>query len=410
MSRRTALITAAVTLLIAVVLFWVVGKRGKSQAADEEKHDPNIVELKAQALRNAGVFTEAAREEEIVENIKITGVVSPDESRVAHILPLSKGIVEDVYVQLGSHVKKDAPLLQYDNIELGEIAGEHNSLHAQRQRDEAQLEVARKSVQRAENLIRVEAISPREYELRKAELQQAQAAVDSTQANISRTEEKLHRFGLSERQVNALQDTGTVGPHRTASHNMLRAPFEGVITKFDVSRGESVDSQKELFTIVDTSRVWIMADVYEKDIALISKSGRCEAKVASYPEETFVGTIDYLSDALDPQTRTAKLRCVVPNLDGRLKIEMFAEVLVSTKKTQTVLTIPAAAIQEIEGKKVIFVALGGDRFEKREVELGQSGGERVQVISGIKPGEMVVSAGSFHLKSAALRDQIGEDE
>ena len=412
MSRRNAIVIA-VAVVVVVLLWWGIKGRSKSSAAEEKENaNPNVVELKPEAIKNAGITVEPAKEEEIVENIKVTGVVSPDESRVAHILPLSKGVVEDLYVQLGTRVKKGDSLLVYDNVELGEVASEHSSFHAQLNRDRAQLAVATKAVQRAENLIRVEAISTREFELRQAEKQQAEAAVESTQANIARAEEKLHRFGLSEAQVNAIRDTGMNGrEHRTASHNLLKAPFDGVITKFDVSRGEAVDQQKELFTIVDTSRVWVLADVYEKDIAAISKSGPCEVKVASYPDEKFAGTIEYLSDALDPQTRTAKLRCVVPNQDGRLKLEMFAEVVVSTKKSATLLTVSSAGIQEINGQKVVFIALGDNvRFEKREVEIGQTADKRTQVLSGLKAGEKVVANGSFHVKSAFLREEIGEGE
>lgn len=412
MNRRNAII-AGVALVALVLLWWSTRGRSKAPAAAEKENaSPNVVELKPDVIKNAGITIEPAREEQIVEKIKVTGVVSPDESRVAHILPLSKGVVNELHVQLGTRVKKGDTLLVYDNVELGEVAGEHSSLHAQLQRDRAQLAVATKAVQRAENLIRVEAISTREFELRQAEKQQAEAAVESTKANIARAEEKLHRFGLSEAQVNALRDTGLNGrEHRTASHNLLKAPFDGVITKFDVSRGEAVDQQKELFTIVDTSRVWVLADVYEKDIAAIGKSGPCEVRVSSYPDEKFIGTIEYLSDALDPQTRTAKLRCVVSNQDGRLKLEMFAEVIVPTKKSATVLTVPSAGIQEIDGKKVVFIALGDHaRFVKREVEIGQVTDERTQVLSGVNPGDQVVAQGSFHLKSAFMRAEIGEGE
>ena len=340
--------------------------------------------------------------------IKATGVVSPDETRVAHIFPLAQGIAEKPYVRLGDHVTAGQALLLYDNIELGETVGEHLSLHGEVDKEKAQLQVARKSVERANTLIAVEAISPRDFELRKAEELQAEAAVQSKEAELARSEEKLHRFGLTEEQVQRLRVAGE--GHRTASHNTLRAPFAGVITKYDVSQGESVARDKELFTLVDTSSVWVLGDIYEKDLGRIPGHGDCLVTVSSYPNERFRGRITYLGDFLDPSSRTAKLRCVVPNKDGRLKLEMFADVFIPTTSGTTASVVPGAAIQDIDGKPVVFVQRDATHFERREVTLGERGEQETQILTDIRPGEKVVTAGSFYLKSASMREQIGGEE
>ncbi|MGH9531846.1 MAG: efflux RND transporter periplasmic adaptor subunit, partial [Terriglobales bacterium] len=248
-----------------------------------------------------------------------------------------------------------------------------------------------------------------EYELRKAEVRQAEAGVASKEAELARVEEKLHRFGLTEEQVTTLR-AAPEGEHRTASHNILRAPFSGVITKYDVSRGELVTREKELFTIVDTSSVWVLADVYEKDIGEVPRTGECLVSVTSYPNEQFKGKITYVSDFLDPASRTAKLRCVVANADGRLKLEMFADVLIPTTRTAPVVTVPTAALQEINGEPAVFIQRDATHFEKKSVRIGERGADRVQVLSGVSRGDKVVTAGSFHLKSELLREQIGGEE
>jgi cobalt-zinc-cadmium efflux system membrane fusion protein len=340
--------------------------------------------------------------------IKATGVVSPDETRVAHIYPLAQGIAEKPYVRLGDHVQAGQPLLLYDNIELGETVGEHLSLHGEVDKEKAQLQVARKSVERANTLIAVEAISPRDFELRKAEELQAEAGVQSKEAELARSEEKLHRFGLTEDQVQRLRVSGE--GHRTASHNTLHAPFAGIITKYDVSQGESVARDKELFTLVDTSSVWVLGDIYEKDLGRVPGRGDCLVTVSSYPDERFHGQITYLSDFLDPNSRTAKLRCVVPNKDGRLKLEMFADVFIPTTSGAAAAVVPGAALQDIEGKPVVFVQRDATHFEKREVTLGERGEQETQILSGVRPGEKVVTAGSFYLKSAVMREQIGGED
>jgi membrane fusion protein, heavy metal efflux system len=407
--RNKALFVAlvSVVLVAAAVIAWR-STRAKPKAADEPR-DPNVVEVPLDAQRNAGVTVAAAVEKSFSQVVHTTGVVSPDEARVAHIVPLSQGVVEQVYVQLGDRVSKDQPLLIYDNIELGESLGEYQNVRGALERALAQQAVSRQSLNRADALINVQAISPRELELRKAEYQQASAEVSSRQAEVARAEEKLHRYGLTDADLQKWNGSGH-SLHRTASHATLRAPLAGVVTAYDVSKGEVVGRDKELFTIVDSSSVWALADVYEKDIALVSRGGDCSVTVASYPKEVFAGKITYLSDALDPASRTAKLRCVLPNLDGRLKLEMFATVTIPTRESKNVLTIPAAAVQEVNGQPVVFVRTAPNTFQKRIVDAGERTSDTVEIKTGLKAGEEVVANGSFYLKSALMRELIGGEE
>lgn len=406
--KKRYFIAALLLLGVIVVLIFMLRPKPATLGKDAKPEDPNVVELNPEAQKNANLALASVGEQKIQEMIKATGVVSPDETRVAHIYPLAQGIAEKPYVRLGDHVQAGQALLLYDNIELGETVGEHLSLHGEVDREKAQLQVARKSVERANTLIGVEAISPRDFELRKAEELQAEAAVQSKEAELARSEEKLHRFGLTEEQVQRLRVSGE--GHRTASHNTLRAPFAGIIIKYDVSQGESVAREKELFTLVDTSSVWVLGDIYEKDLGRIPGHGDCLVTVSSYPNERFRGRITYLSDFLDPSSRTAKLRCVVPNKDGRLKLEMFADVFIPTTSATAAAVVPGTALQDIDGKPVVFVQRDATHFEKREVTLGERGEQETQILTGIRPGEKVVTVGSFYLKSASMREQIGGED
>ena len=406
--RKQVIISSIVLIVIvAGVLLWRA-TRPKPQVA-EEKHDPTTVEVAVEAQKNAGVVITAASEDRIEQVVKTTGVISPDEARVAHIVPLSQGVVEDVFVQLGDRIQKGQPLLVYDNIELGESVGEYQNFRGGLGKALAQQQVAKRSVERANSLIEVQAISPREFELRKAEYEQATAEVSSRRAELARAEEKLHRFGLTDEDLKRL-DGSEHGTHRTASHNTVRAPLSGVVTKYDVSKGEVVSRDKALFTIVDTSTVWALADVYEKDIQFVARGGACAVTLVSYPNEVFKGKITYLSDALDPSSRTAKLRCVLPNTDGRLKLEMFATVNVPTKESRTGITIPVAALQEINGQPVVFVQMNPAKFEKRVVQVGERDERKAEILSGVRLGEKVVANGSFYLKSALMRELIGGED
>lgn len=408
MTKRNLLVGLTI-LLVVVILVFVLRSKPTVPAKAAKAAEAGGVEVGEQAQRNAGLTLATVAEMPIRGVVKTTGIVSEDQARVAHIFPLARGIVEKVYVQLGAKVLEGQPLLLYDNIELGQLIGEYLSLRGGLERLAAQQEVAKKSLDRAEALIKVQAIAQREYELRQAEYDQARAAVQSQRADVARVEEQLHRFGLNDEDVSKL-GSSEHGTHRTASHNVLRAPRSGVITKFDVSQGEVVEPSKELLTIVDTSVMWILADLYEKDLGAIRAGGQARISVTSYPDETFTGQMTYVSDYLDAASRTAKVRCVVANRDGRLKLEMFATVEIPAAKERTGLAVPAAAIQQVDNDTVVFVQQDATHFEKRVVQLGEKSGGSVEVRSGVTRGEIVVTAGSFYLKSALLREQIGEKE
>lgn len=406
--RKVALIAAGFLVVVIVAVLILRGKKSTPQEA-EEKHDPNQVEVKPEALKNAGVVLVTVAEQKIQQMVKTTAVISPDESRVAHIFPLSQGIVEEVSVQLGDRVQKGQPMLVYDNIELGESLGEYQNLAGGLSKALAQEQVSKRSLDRANNLIEVEAISPREFELRKAEYEQAQAEVGSRRAEVARAEEKLHRFGMSDDDLKKISSS-MHGSHRTASHATIRAPFSGVVTKYDVSRGEVVGRDKEIFTVVDTTMVWALGDVYEKDIRFVGRGGECAVSLDSYPGQIFKGKIAYLSDALDPASRTAKLRCVLANTNGQLKLEMFGTVSVPTKESRTGVSLPLSALQDINGEQIVFVQVAADKFAKRAVQVGQRDDQNAEILSGVSNGEKVVASGSFYLKSALQRELIGGEE
>ncbi|MGH9318908.1 MAG: efflux RND transporter periplasmic adaptor subunit [Vicinamibacteria bacterium] len=384
---------------------------GGAPVADEfhEGEGEGLLEVPLEAQTNIGLETAPALRRKLERVVTATGIVSPDQTRYAHITPLGRGIVDTVHVNLGDRVRQGQELVSYDNIELGDLIGEYLNLRAGLQKLEAEREVAGKILERSRSLLEVDAIARQEFEVRQAQYDQAVASVGSQQAEIARVEEKLHRFGLTDQDIAELKTSPHESPHRTASYNVLPAPFSGIIVMYDVSPGELVDRDKALFTLVDTSNVWVLADLYEKDFGRVKAGGKCLVSVASYPSEVFRGDVAYVSDFLDSASRTAKVRCVVPNLDGRLKLEMFADVRIPVEVGREALTVPTASVQEAAGQTVVFVKTREERFEKRAVEIGERGEDWAEVLRGLDGSETVVAKGSFYLKSILLREQIGDE-
>lgn len=366
----------------------------------------NQYTMTQEAQKNIQLSLAPVQQEEVTKTLRVTGSVSPEEGRVAHVLPLAQGVVRDINVQLGSSVRVGQTLLRYDNVELGNLTGMHRSLLGNLEKARAQQDVSAKNLARAENLLKVEAISQREFEVRRAEKEQADAGVNSARAEVSSSEEKLHRFGLSESEIRAVS---TGASHRTSSLNDLRAPISGVISKYAVARGELIGPDKEVFTVVDPSQVWVLADVFEKDLGAVPQRGTCTVKFAAFPKETFEGQVEYISESLDPESRTAKLRCVLPNNDKRIRLDMFAELEIPTTRKTTALTVPNSAIQEIDNQPVVFVQRGPELFEKRDVKLGSRGDRSTEVLDGVKQGERVVTNGTLQLKFEAMRGTLGDD-
>jgi cobalt-zinc-cadmium efflux system membrane fusion protein len=199
------------------------------------------------------------------------------------------------------------------------------------------------------------------------------------------------------------------GAHSIRSQVRIKAPFAGTLIERHMTVGEVIDPSTRLFSIADLTRLWVIADVPEKDLPQVKKGQAVEVRVSSYPEEVFKGRITYVSDLIDPATRTVKVRTEVENRKGMLKPEMFANVLIVTGIQQDALTVPAGAVQTEGEKKIVFVAKDESTFERREISLGIKADGYYQVLEGLKKEEKVVTEGSFLLKAELHKGQMEAD-
>lgn len=374
-----------------------------------ESATPNVITLDEETREKIGLKVQPLEPRAFAEVIQATGVVGPNETRVAHVRLLAPGRVEEVHVRAGDRVEAGQPLLVYDNVEVGQLIGDYVAAAADVERAAAGAVVAQRSVERAAKLVDVGGLARGEYERREAEHKRALAEVTSARASVASVERKLQRFGLDANELAQLRKSP--GDAASSSRTTVRAPFRGVVTAADVAPGEAVDTARELFTVADLSTVWVIGDVYQKDIAVVRRGQQAQVTSESYPGETFTGRITNVSDVLDPQTRTVKVRCEVPNRDGRLKLQMFVTIGIPTSTVRKdTLVVPAASVQRIDDDTVVFVQTGDDTFEKRVIEIGAGAGGWVPVLAGLKIGERVVTDGAFMLKSKLKAGSIGEGE
>jgi cobalt-zinc-cadmium efflux system membrane fusion protein len=190
----------------------------------------------------------------------------------------------------------------------------------------------------------------------------------------------------------------------------VRAPLAGRVVEKHVTIGELVTPEHNLFTVADMKHVWIWIDVYERDLGGVHIDDDVAVTVEAYPGATFGGKVTYVSDKVDPATRTVRARIDVENPERRLRPGMFARVRLSdphSTSTEPAVAAPADAVLRDGDRFLVFVSLGGDRFERRAVVLGRKTSEFVEILSGVEAGDVIVVSGGFLLKSEASKDEMG---
>jgi membrane fusion protein, heavy metal efflux system len=372
----------------------------------EEAAVPNTTQITPKAQKEVGVAIEPANLRSMHGTLSATGSVCEDPGKVAHIRPLARGLVEKVYARLGDRVTVGAPLIEYDNMELGIAVGEFVSAQAELQQSLTDLEVKKKILDRSREMLKAGALAQTTFDLRQAEYQDAEAKTAAAKAAANKIEEQIHRYGWTD------DDLAKVPAKQghNITHTVLSAPISGIVTMANphAAIGEVVEPSAEFYVITDMSSLWVLADVFEKDLAHIKPGKAVQVSVAAYPERVFPGRITYVADFIEPKTRTAKVRCLVQNGDGQLKLEMFATIEIPMEATQPMLAVPDSAIQQIDGKPVVFVRTSEKEFRKCDVQTGLSSGGYTEIRAGLKPGEPVVTQGSFVVKTAFLKNLIGE--
>ena len=365
-------------------------------AADTVRLSSSVLEEHNIELVKAGI-------ESLQDSIRTPGVVRPDDRRVVRVRALGRGLVREVMVKVGDRVREGDSLIALDNFELAELLFRHRSLRADEKEALSEKHLAETILARSEQLLELEAIPASEEEAARNQFAKAKARLQKIDSELAGTVIKLRRLG-----VEADQEVTTDRAESGVPLDTIRSPTDGVITRVEVAPDESITASDVLVEVVDLRQVWVLADVYEKDIGKVALRGSAEIAVSTYPEQLFVGTVTAVGDVLDEKTRTARVRVEVDNLQFKLKLNMFATVWVPTRAVLQALVLPDSAIQQIQGQESAFVRLSEGVFERRTLRTGRTIGHLVEILEGIRPGEEVVARGSFLLKSTLLRDQIGE--
>ena len=371
----------AVTLLALLALLTACS-RGPNDAGATAKPEPSP----PAAATNVAVAVVHPTFRERAMTLETSGKAQFNEEALARVHAPVTGRVLEVLARPGEVVEPGHRLLVIDSPDLGAAKSDYAKAVADVERAEAAQRLANE-------LFEVKAVPQKD-------VREANNDYRKSVAERERAAARLRTLGIGADQLPAIASRTD-----TSTRIVVGAPRAGVIVERNVAPGQVVaygqsDTPLNLFVVADVSTMWVVADVYEPDVPRVRRGQRVAVTLPCCPNDRFEGPIDYISDVVDKDTRTVKVRAVVPNRGRALKAEMFVKVAIATGVGR-VLTLPLSAVHREAGQTYVLIERGKDDYARRPVQLGAELNGSVEVRDGVTPEDRVVAAGSILLKKAA---------
>ena len=352
----------------------------KGEEPHEQRPPAGEVWLSRQQIEAQQMRVEVIGEQMIETHLDAPGRIAFDDLRVAHVFSPVSGRIWKIDARPGQHVRKGSPLIELQSPDVG-------SAFADVGKAAADLAAAERELRRQRDLIEAQAGA-------RKDLDQAQSAFERARAELARARQRAKMFGEG-------------GADGVTQHLILRSPIDGEIIARNANPGMEVQGQyaggtaPELFTVGSLDSVWVYADVFEIDLPRIKVGAPVTVKVVAYPDRSFDGQLEWVSSALDPASRTARVRCSLANPVRELSPEMYATVSISTLARKA-LAIPRSAVLHVGDERIVFVQTGTTengllKFQRRRVQLEETDSDQVPIKSGIAPGDAVVVSGALLL-------------
>ncbi|MDN3272943.1 efflux RND transporter periplasmic adaptor subunit [Frankia sp. RB7] len=373
--------------------------------AKDKKHS----EVSSQSRRNAQNFTPTPSEWATltIEPVKskafraeyvTEGKVAIDEDRSTPVFSPYAGRVTKLLAKPGESVTQGQPLFTIEAADTVQAQNDFIAAMTSQNKAKSALELADIQYRRAKDLYEGRAIPLKDYQQAEATQVQAQNDMRSSVTALEAANNKLRILGFTDETIKAFQTKSTINPEIT-----INAPIAGTVVQRKIGPGQYVNSgaSDPVFVIGDLSTVWLTAFVRESDAASVSVGQDISVNVMALPGRPLTAKINYVSAAIDPNTRRLLVRATIDNKDGLLKPEMFANVTIYSAGDRAAPAVPKQALI-YEGDQVrIWVAREDKSVELRQVKIGLINGNLVEVTSNLKPGERIVVKGSLFIDRAA---------
>jgi membrane fusion protein, copper/silver efflux system len=317
------------------------------------------VTIEPERLQLIGLKTGKAEYRSIGGGTELLGYITPDESRIKNVTTRVSGWAQTLFVnQTGQYIEAGKPLLSIYSQELYQA--------------EQDFMVARNAVNGKSS---------------------DQSLGEMRKQIYGAARERLILMGLNDDQINEIEKLES-----PSTQIMIKSPFSGYILEKSILQGQYIGPEQNLFTIADLSKVWVIGDIYEKDIANIKTGQKVYMKLTAFPGEVFVGAISYIYPTVSRDSRTLKIRLIFDNSDFRLKPGMYAEINIDNNGESTI-AIPNDAVLDGGNEQYVFVVHDGRHFEPRLVKVGHSSDDYTEILSGLDSGETVVTSANFLIDS-----------
>jgi RND family efflux transporter MFP subunit len=360
---------------------------GASPGPAQAAFDPSVT-LTPEAVGRAGLQTAVASETAQGRPVRLPATVEANGYKRVVVTPLIAGRVTSVAAELGALVHRGDALAEVYSSELADREREFLTMAAS-------LEAAHARLARAERLVALGSLSQQDLEAARVEHATHGSDVESARA-------KLQLLGLTDDQLDKLREAEDV-----FSTLILRSPMTGVVTGRTANAGQNVAPDTLLFEVADLSTVWVVGQVYEQDANRVHVGTSVVVTSPASPAATWSGRVSYVDPALSAESRTLRVRVELPNPSGLLRLGAYAEMLVGAESPTVAVAVPKTALQTIGDRQFVYVVdpsrIG--RYIEREVQTGRWSDSAVEIRSGLAPGELVVTTGSFFLR--AERERLG---
>ena len=347
---------------VGVVVFTLTGSGDVQKAAKAHDHGAAAisdksgpVSLDPERARRIGVTYAIAEAGPMTSYVRTVGSVTYDETRLVNVNPKIEGWVEKLYVDFtGAPVRKGEPLMAVYSPML--VAAQEELILAKRLLDSSGSGTA--------------ALSAREM--------------------LTASRRRLAYWDIPASEIARIEATGTV--QKTL---MLRAPASGLVVEKGVVQGQRIMPGMDLYVIADLSMVWVEGEVFEKDLALITLGRQARLTFESYPGESFSGRVSYVYPTITADSRTGRVRIELPNRTLRFKPGMYANIQFQVPVHVQGIHVPRSAVLQTGERSIAFVQSADGTLVPREIRIGMSTGEHVEVLAGLRAGEVVVASASF---------------
>jgi cobalt-zinc-cadmium efflux system membrane fusion protein len=378
-------------ILISVSLIGCTeNKEGHTDEHNNEHSD--IITLSRESISQIKLETVAVSLQPFSGFLTIPAEVITDQDNEAQIGSLIQGRVHKVFVKVGDYVKNGQLLMTVEGIDVGEIKADY--LKAK-----ANYEYAKANYERQKKLFDEKIGSQKS-------LLESQAEYEKASAEYKAEDRKIHSVGLSDEDV----ANGKDGDEHTAGTLPIKSMINGVVVERNVVIGQLVDATTTAFKIINTGTVWVDGQIYEKDLDKIKQNTKAVFTASTNQDIKFEGKIIYVGQTVNDKTRTILIRCEFVNPGNKLKPQMYGELKIPMGSKANAILVPEQSVIKEAGQNYLFVQTSDSTFERRDIVIGLTADNLIEVKEGIKEGEKIVSNGVFYLKSGLKKDELGEDE